>query len=78
MHSKTEKSQHFVSHPLLREESIEFRAYQNNICQSAIDKNTLVILPTALGKTIISLLVCANTLYNYKDNRVLIMSTIRF
>jgi ERCC4-related helicase len=77
MQSKTEKSQHFVSHPLLREESIEFRAYQNNICQSAIDKNTLVILPTALGKTIISLLVCANTLYNYRDNRVLIMAPTR-
>jgi ERCC4-related helicase len=77
MYSKTEKSQHFVSHPLLREESIEFRAYQSNICQSAIDKNTLVILPTALGKTIISLLVCVNTLYNYKDNRVLIMAPTR-
>jgi ERCC4-related helicase len=77
MFSKTEKSQHFVSHPLLREESIEFRAYQNNISQSAIDKNTLVILPTALGKTVISLLVCANTLYNYSDNRVLIMAPTR-
>jgi ERCC4-related helicase len=77
MYSKTEKSQHFVSHPLLREESIEFRAYQYNICKCAIDKNTLVILPTALGKTIISLLVCANTLYNYRDNRVLIMAPTR-
>jgi ERCC4-related helicase len=77
MFSKTEKSQHFVSHPLLREESIEFRAYQNNISQSAIDKNTLVILPTALGKTVISLLVCANTLYNHSDNRILIMAPTR-
>ncbi|HEY7111059.1 MAG TPA: helicase-related protein [Nitrososphaeraceae archaeon] len=77
MLSKGDESQHFVIHPLLREESVEFRAYQNNIFQSAIDKNTLVILPTALGKTIISLLVCANTLYNYKDNRVLIMAPTR-
>lgn len=77
MYSKTDKSQHFVSHPLLQKESIEFRTYQNNICQCAINKNTLVILPTALGKTVISLLVCADALYNYRDNRVLMMAPTR-
>jgi Fanconi anemia group M protein len=38
------------------------------------NKNTLVILPTALGKTIIAILVCAEFLYNYKSKRVLIMA----
>jgi ERCC4-related helicase len=38
------------------------------------NKNTLVILPTALGKTVIAVLICAEFLYNYKSKRVLIMA----
>ena len=72
-----QESNYHISHPLIRKNSVEFRKYQSNISQSAFNRNTLVILPTALGKTIISLLVCANTLYNYKDKRVLIMAPTR-
>ena len=72
-----QESNYYISHPLIRKNSVEFRTYQSNISQSAFNRNTLVILPTALGKTIISLLVCANTLYNYKDKRVLIMAPTR-
>jgi len=72
-----QESNYHISHPLIRQNSVEFRMYQSNISQSAFNRNTLVILPTALGKTIISLLVCANTLYNYKDKRVLIMAPTR-
>jgi ERCC4-related helicase len=72
-----QESDYHISHPLIRKNSVEFRTYQSNISQSAFNRNTLVILPTALGKTIISLLVCANTLYNYKDKRVLIMAPTR-
>jgi ERCC4-related helicase len=72
-----QESNYRISHPLIRKNSVEFRTYQSNISQSAFNRNTLVILPTALGKTIISLLVCANTLYNYKDKRVLIMAPTR-
>src|ERR1041385_4871473 len=71
------ENNNFVSHPLIRNNSVEFRLYQSNISKSAISKNTLVILPTALGKTIISLLVCVDTLYNYRDKRVLIMAPTR-
>lgn len=71
------ENNNFVSHPLIRNSSVEFRLYQSNISKSAISKNTLVILPTALGKTIISLLVCVDTLYNYRDKRVLIMAPTR-
>lgn len=71
------KEPRFVNHFLLRKDSVEFRSYQNSISQRALGKNTLVILPTALGKTIISLFVCANTLYNFRDKRVLIMAPTR-
>ena len=47
------------------------------IANSAMTKNTMVILPTALGKTIISLLVCINTLYNNREKRILILAPTR-
>jgi ERCC4-related helicase len=65
--------QHF-NHALIKKGCIEFRSYQNNISESVRNKNTLVILPTALGKTVIAILVCAEFLYNYKSKRVLIMA----
>lgn len=67
----------FIKHPLLRENILQFREYQKNISSYALNKNTLVILPTALGKTIISLLVSVNTLYNYRDKRILILAPTR-
>src|SRR5512134_1037361 len=67
----------FINHPLLRKNLLQFREYQKNISSFALNKNTLVILPTALGKTIISLLVTINTLYNYRDKRILILAPTR-
>ena len=67
----------FTNHPLLRENILQFREYQKNISGNALNKNTLVILPTALGKTIISLLVSVNTLYNYRSKRILILAPTR-
>lgn len=67
----------FLNHPLLRKNILQFREYQKNISSFALNKNTLIILPTALGKTIISLLVSVNTLYNYRDKRILILAPTR-
>ncbi len=71
-----ENEPQYFDHALIKKRSIEFRSYQNNISESVRNKNknTLVILPTALGKTIIAILVCAEFLYNYKSKRVLIMA----
>ncbi len=41
---------------ILRDELIEQREYQINIASTAIKKNTLIIIPTALGKTIITIM----------------------
>src|SRR5687768_431763 len=67
----------FTNHPLLRKNILQSREYQKNISRHALSKNTLVILPTALGKTIISLLVSVNTLYNYRSKRILILAPTR-
>lgn len=48
---------------LLRLEGLEFREYQLNIIKSIFDKgNTLVVLPTGLGKTFIGIAVMADAL----------------
>ncbi|HEX5673522.1 MAG TPA: helicase-related protein, partial [Nitrososphaeraceae archaeon] len=67
----------FTNHPLIRKNLLQLREYQKNISNRALSKNTLIILPTALGKTIISLLVSVNTLYNYRSKRILILAPTR-
>ena len=64
----------YIEHLLVRNRSVESRLYQKNIAEAASRRNTMVILPTALGKTVVSLLVTVDTLYNYRDRRVLIMA----
>ena len=63
----------FISHPLIRPESIESREYQLSIAMKALDANTMVILPTGLGKTAVALLVAASRLYN-EGGRVLMLA----
>jgi ERCC4-related helicase len=67
----------YIVEPLIYEESIESRAYQKNIVESAYGKNTLVVLPTALGKTIIAIMLAARSLYNYRRKRVLVLAPTR-
>jgi len=43
-----------VEDPLIWPNKVEARAYQQTIADKAAQRNTLVVLPTALGKTIIS------------------------
>jgi ERCC4-related helicase len=67
----------YVSDPLIWPETVEARLYQQTIAAAAHQKNTMVILPTALGKTIISALVAAHFLSNHWDKRVLVMAPTR-
>lgn len=62
----------FVSHPLIKEGTVENRAYQNKMAEGCLTDNTLLILPTGLGKTIIALLVSVNILQ--KGKKVLILA----
>ena len=63
----------FITHPCIRPESLEQRAYQLTIAMHAVDSHTLVVLPTGLGKTAIALLSAASRLYN-EGGRVLMMA----
>jgi len=67
----------YLEHPLIWSATVEFRLYQKRIAEVASERNTLVILPTALGKTVISAIVAADTLYHYRDAKVLVIAPTR-
>jgi ERCC4-related helicase len=52
----------YVHHPYIREKTILTRQYQLDIARHALSRNTAVILPTGLGKTIIAFLLMADIL----------------
>jgi len=51
----------YVEHPMVREGVLEDREYQRRMVERALEANTLVVLPTALGKTVIAELVAAES-----------------
>jgi Fanconi anemia group M protein len=63
----------YISHPLIQKDSIEKREYQLSVAMQALDANTMVILPTGLGKTAVALLVAASRLYN-EGGRILMLA----
>ncbi|MEN6379204.1 MAG: DEAD/DEAH box helicase [Methanofastidiosum sp.] len=60
------------SHPFIKGE-ISPRVYQETIFVKSKDKNTLVILPTGLGKTYIGILLAAYTLHSL-EKKVLVLA----
>ncbi|MBO8182909.1 MAG: DEAD/DEAH box helicase [Archaeoglobus sp.] len=63
----------YISHPFIKEKAIERRAYQVSIAATALIRNTLVVLPTGLGKTVIALYVIASRLLNL-DGKALFLA----
>jgi ERCC4-related helicase len=63
-----------VSHPRIRPDVLEDRAYQSSVAESAIRANTLVVLPTGLGKTAIALRVAAEHLLIHPAHSILLMA----
>ena len=62
----------YVDHRLIVRDSVEARAYQLALAESATRASTMIVLPTGLGKTIVALLVIAKRLEN--DGRVLFLA----
>ncbi len=66
-----------VEHPRVRPGAIEERVYQRSIAEAAVDHNTLVVLPTGLGKTSIALRVAAEYLLREPTRSILFMAPTR-
>jgi len=65
----------YLDHPLIKKNSLEYREYQLNLAFKALAQNTLISIPTGLGKTIIALLVIAEALNRFKGSCVLLAPT---
>ena len=62
----------------LRQDNIESRKYQLEIAKNCASKNSLVVLPTGLGKTIIGVYVAALTLEKYPPkSKILVLAPTR-
>jgi ERCC4-related helicase len=66
-----------VEHPRVRPGLLEERAYQTAIATAAVEHNTLVVLPTGLGKTAIALRVAAEYLLREPARSVLLLAPTR-
>ncbi|MBI4214609.1 DEAD/DEAH box helicase [archaeon] len=64
----------FVFKPLIRENTVEAREYQLRLAERALSGNTLVVLPTGLGKTTIAALVAAKKLSADHGSKVLMIA----
>ncbi|MHA1205049.1 MAG: DEAD/DEAH box helicase [Candidatus Heimdallarchaeaceae archaeon] len=62
----------FINHPLLKPNKVERRLYQETIFASCSRENSLVILPTGLGKTIIFILLVAHRLQLFPNGKVIL------
>lgn len=64
----------YFTHPLIKENSIERRLYQETIIASCSKKNSLVVLPTGIGKTVIAIGVAALRLQNFPASKILVLA----
>ncbi|MFX1419974.1 MAG: helicase-related protein [Promethearchaeota archaeon] len=59
-------------------EGLEVRKYQINIAEQCYTKNSLVVLPTGLGKTIIAVLVARKVLERFpKNSKIIVLAPTR-
>jgi ERCC4-related helicase len=57
--------------------TIEYREYQQTIAKEASVRNTLVILPTAMGKTVVAVQVAINRLLKYPWGKIIVLAPTR-
>lgn len=71
------ESKKYFNGRYLKRDIVHYRHYQNNIRNSCKNKNSLVVLPTGLGKTIIGILLVAYSLKKYPRAKVIILAPTR-
>ncbi len=67
-----------INNAYLKEKSIEKRDYQLKIARACASKNSLVVLPTGLGKTIIGVFVAALILEKFPEkSKIIVLAPTR-
>ncbi len=65
----------FIEHNLIRPKTAEARTYQQILAADVLkDGNTMIVAPTALGKTLVAVLVAADRLDKLKKSKVLVLA----
>ena len=64
----------FLSHPLIKKNTISRREYQENIFINCLNRNCLVVIPTGLGKTIIALMLAVQRLTEIENSKVVLLA----
>ena len=65
----------FIKHDLIKKDTVEARLYQELIVTKIIEKgNTLVVAPTALGKTLVAVMLAAHKLKENKESKILFLA----
>ena len=62
---------------LINYSEIKPRLYQEFIASTAIEKNTLCILPTGMGKTLVAIMVAAHRLEKFPKTKILMVAPTR-
>lgn len=66
---------HYIDHPLIKSNAIEARLYQQVLAADVLKKgNTMIVAPTALGKTIVATLVATDRLEKVKNSKILVLA----
>ena len=66
----------YFEHPLLKEGKLEKRLYQETVLHTTVNSNSLVVLPTGMGKTVSAVLLAAHRL-NEKGGKILFLAPTR-
>jgi ERCC4-related helicase len=71
----SKKSGEWIQHPLIKSKKIESRLYQQVLAADVLKNgNSMIVAPTALGKTIVAALVAAERLKTLKNSKVLVLA----
>jgi Fanconi anemia group M protein len=72
-----EKEEKFIEHPLIKPKTMQSRLYQEAMLGEAVKRHMLCVMPTALGKTNIAILLAAHRLKQYPQSKIMVLAPTR-